>query len=186
MISIVNLFESIYIRINNTRAEQEMKILIERVISKYDFPWFAPKKIKIIPNTTPRSHPVIIINTRILGEPRDKQDILVLEVLIHENFHWWKHKTDDKMKAIKKLQELYPEKGRDFTSKHPTEYSYWEHIIVNWNTLNVLTKILSKKDVDYIYSRFRPYPTLDKYIRSNFNKVKNELDQVGMIYDFSN
>ena len=63
--------------------------------------------------------------------------------------------------------------------------SYWEHIIVCFNTRNYLQSILPKDDIDWIYEQWQAYPTLERLIEEKGEEVRSDLSKFEIIYNGS-
>ena len=59
--------------------------------------------------------------------------------------------------------------------------SYWEHIIVCFNTSNYLENVLPNKDVEWVYLQWQAYPTLEKLLVDKKDEVTNDLSKFDMI-----
>ncbi len=159
---------------NSDEKELRVKKVLEDILFKYPCPIFT-NDIVIDSNSIPHSHSILTLNTR------NTNPILVLATFVHEQFHWFtqiKSSFKDCIVYLKKYKEL-----EDFTN-NPDKYpnSFWIHLIVCWNTRNFLQKNITKEQVDFIYSQWQPYPITEKFVKENFDTLKNDLNKFGMIY----
>lgn len=192
MISNYRLFQShpiqIILKHKLSEKEQMMKTILDTTLSKYYSKikkyWYAPKTVIIDVSCVPYSHPIITINTRLRHHDIDKVYIPLLILLIHENIHHWlSDQHEQTQEAIKQLKIIYSEECEDFVGrKFPSKDSYWLHIIVNWNTVNICNKIFKPAEINYYYNECRvAYKSLDKYLNNNFDKVRKELEELNMV-----
>lgn len=158
---------------NGTENELLVKGVLEGVIKKYPCPIFTDK-VLIEQKVVPHSHPILTLNTR------NTDPILVLDAFTHEQFHWFcvtRPRYKDCIFYLKK----YPDLG-DCNKSGTYPNSFWEHLIVNWNTRNFLQNNLTKDQVDFIDGQWQPYPLTEKFVQDNFEVLKNELARFGMVY----
>lgn len=159
---------------NNLPEELERVQLLESLIKKYKVPEFT-YEIIVEKGVIPHSHPVLTMNTR------KQSDINALEILIHEQFHWYSSNHPNQKKCIEYLKTKYKDDGEHNKSgKYPD--SYWSHIIVCFNTRNWLKKILSEEEIESIHKEWSGYKTLEEKITDNFDHIKSELEQFEMVY----
>ena len=159
---------------NNTEKELKAKKLLEEIIQKYNPPIFT-KKVMIATGSIPHSHPVLTLNTR------DTEERKYLEMFVHEQLHWFAQNQPKYDQCITFLKKRYKDNGEcNKSGTYPN--SFWEHIIVNFNTRNILNQLLSKDDVDYIYSDWQAYPKTEKLVVDNFKEIKKQIESFGMVY----
>jgi len=159
---------------NNLENEKEVAEVVKELLNKFDIPIFT-NKIQVETKVIPHSHPILTLNTR-TTDPLD-----LLETLVHEQFHWFAQENPRYKEAIEYLKENYEDNGEcNITGKHPN--SFWEHIIVCWNTRNTLNKLLNKEDIEYAYSVGHQYVKTDKLVLDNFEKIQKELDNLEMVF----
>ena len=160
---------------NNHPDELRIVELTKAVCEKYVVPAFT-QEVVIEKGSVPHSHPILTLNTRVEDER------LVLKTLVHEQFHWHAQDHKNYKGCIGYLKTKYNDDGEHNKSgTYPN--SYWEHIIVCFNTRNYLENLLSEEDVEWIYQQWQPYPTLEKLITDKFEKVKGDLQQFNIIFE---
>ena len=120
-------------------------------------PFLYTNKIQIESFVTPRSHPVLTLNTRSAKSP-DK----VLAKLLHEEFHWWAvNHTENMDKAIAELEAKFPKiPGQDELLHDRSTYL---HLAICWLEYKAVAKYLGEEralavmndtiKVDKIYPR---------------------------------
>ncbi len=70
---------------NNTRAEQDTKVQLERLLKSYDLSkWIFTRSILIDEKEIPHSHPVLTLSARHV-----RDDELLLSTFVHEQIHWF-------------------------------------------------------------------------------------------------
>ena len=158
---------------NNTEKEIKVANVVREIASKYNFP-VSTNKVVIENGVIPHSHPVLTMNTRV-DDPLE-----LLSTLIHEQLHWFAQEHPKYDEAIEYLKEHYEDNGEcNKSGTYPN--SFWEHIIVCWNTRNVLQDILAKEEVEHIYDQWQPYPKTEHLILNKFDDIKGELVKFDMI-----
>jgi len=159
---------------NNTADEIEVVDIIKEICQDYDLPLFT-KEVIIEKGVIPHSHPVLTLNTR----AKDKRSLLA--TLVHEQFHWYVQNHPKYNECISHLKSKYEDDGEHNKSgKYPN--SYWEHVIVGFNTRNYLKSILSSEDVEWVYEQWQPYPTLEKLIVYQYKEIRGDLEKFNIIF----
>ena len=199
MISTYQLFEDYIIKNkhpidiqtkHNSDIENETKEILNQFLnenwSKLQKYWYAPKKLIIEQDIVSHSHPIITINCRSLRFVNDSfLNIYLYDLLIHENVHHWCGKDLNKFRiVIQHLKTIYPDEGVDFVGKSfPSQSSYWLHIIVIWNTFNIMKNYIKIPNLFNILKRRKRliYHNLTTYILDNFDKVEKELKELDMV-----
>jgi hypothetical protein len=159
---------------NITESELQQVNLLNEIIVQYLVPEFT-ELVLVEEKVVPHSHPILTLNTR----SKDKLDIL--KTLVHEQFHWYASNHPKYNECISLLKMRYIDDGEHNRSgRNPN--SYWEHIIVCFNTRNYLERILTKEEVSYVYSLWQPYSTLEQSIAANYGEYKKFLESFEIIY----
>ncbi len=160
---------------NSSKEELTQKKILEEIIEKYNCPIFT-HEVLIETGSIPHSHPVLTLNTR------NTNELMVLQTFIHEQFHWFAVLNKKYDECIEFLKKNYIDLGDcNKTGKYPN--SFWEHLIVCWNTRNFLQNNVSKTDTDFIYTQWQAYPLTEKYVEENFEKLKIDLEKFSMVYE---
>jgi len=159
---------------NNREDELKTVELLREIISNYSVPEFT-EEILVRDGAIPHSHPILTLNTR------QSDKLGLLQTLVHEQFHWYVQTRPKYKECVAHLKDIYQDDGEHNKSgNYPN--SYWEHIIVCFNTRFYLQKIISDTELKEIYSQWQPYPTLEKYVEENFYKIEKDLLFFGMVY----
>ncbi|MBP6942725.1 MAG: hypothetical protein KBB55_01630 [Candidatus Buchananbacteria bacterium] len=159
---------------SNLPDELAVAEVIKTLCDKYTIPTFT-SEITIESGTRPHSHPVLTLNTR------DPHELVVLKTLVHEQFHWYAQDHPNLNQVIEHLKTKYSDDGEHNKSGSYPD-SYWEHIIVCFNTRKYLLETISAQDVEWIYNQWQAYPTLEKLIAEQYETFENELKQFDLIY----
>ena len=159
---------------NNTEKEQEVKKIVSQVIEKYNVPK-ETDHIHIEEGGTPHSHPVLTLGTH-YTDP-----LILLRGVVHEQLHWHAQNHSNYDEAISFLKDLYEDDGEHNRSgTYPN--SYWEHLIVIFNTRKVLEELLTKEEVEEVYSGWLTYPTAEAFIVSENISIEAHLKKFDLIY----
>jgi len=159
---------------NNDIDEIEVAEIIKEICQKYDLPLFT-KEIVIEKGVVPHSHPILTLNTRV----KDKRSLLA--TLVHEQFHWYAQNHPKYNECVSYLKSKYEDDGEHNKSgTYPN--SYWEHIIVCFNTRNYLKSFLSSEDLEWIYEQWQPYPALENLIVQRYKEVQVDLERFNTIF----
>jgi hypothetical protein len=155
-------------------SEEKIVEGVKNLYAKYNIPSFTDE-IVVEEGATSHSHPILTLNTRVADER------LVLFTLVHEQFHWYAQTLSNYETCIAYLKDRYSDDGEHNKSgKHPN--SYWEHIIVCFNTRAWLKRQVSREDLIWVYEQWQPYPTLEKFIEAHYETLEGELGELGAIY----
>lgn len=165
------MISNIYAK-NNNETELEVVEIVRDLCKQYDIPAFT-YTVCIEKGSIPHSHPELTLNTR----TTDRRTIL--KTLIHEQFHWYAQNHSKYEKCIEYLKTKYQDDGEHNKSgTYPN--SYWEHIIVCFNTRKYLSAIIPT-DFDWTYDQWQAYPTLEKYLALNYEEVMGDLKKFDLI-----
>jgi len=155
---------------NDCLDELEIKEILEGLIEKYEIPVFT-EDVLIEKGVVPHSHPVLTLGTRTCDP------LVILKTFIHEQLHWFEAGHPRLDEAMGYLGIKYKNKG-EFDENR----SFYIHIIVCFNTRNILKKLVSKEDLEYIYKQWQPYPLMEDFIVENFDEVEGDLRKFEMVY----
>jgi len=90
---------------------------------------------------------------------------------------WGQRVTFLHITYLKKYPDL-----RDCNKSGKYPNSFWEHLIVCWNTRNFLQKTLEKDKVDFIYTDWQAYPLTEGFVQDNFESLRRDFEQFQMVY----
>jgi hypothetical protein len=158
---------------NQTAKEESVKSILEDVLSKYKAP-IITSEILIEEKSIPHSHPVLTLNTR------HTEPLLILKKFIHEQLHWFVQDKPNYEECITFLKKYRDLGDCNKSGKYPN--SFWEHLIVCWNTRNFLQQTLEKEKVNFIYNPGQVYPLTEKFVEENFEILQKDLEGWNMIY----
>lgn len=159
---------------NNDPEELEVVEIVKILYEKYNIPSFT-NIVMVEKGSIPHSHPILTLNARV-KDPR-----LVLKTLVHEQLHWYTEEHFKYKDCINYLKTKYTDDG-EYSKSGTNLNSYWEHIIVCFNTRNYLQAILSVEDIEWVYQQWQAYPTLEKLIAENQDQIKSDLEKFDIIY----
>ena len=159
---------------SQTEKELQQKELLMEVITQYQPPIFTEKVI-IETGVAPHSHPVLTLNTR------SGESLMLLWAFVHEQFHWFATDHPRYDECIQFLKEKYEDLG-DCNVSGENPNSFWEHLIVCWNTRNFLMEALTKDYITSIYNQWQPYPLTEAFVREKFTELEKILTSLDMAY----
>lgn len=159
---------------NNYSEELDIVETVKSICQKYNVPAFT-NEVCVEKDTIPHSHPILTLNTR----SKDERSILL--TLTHEQFHWYVQNHQKYKGCIAYLKLKYKDGSvNNESGKYPE--SYWEHIIVCFNTRNYLKNILSTSDFDWVYQQWLPYPIIEKLIVERHAEIEIDLKKFEMVF----
>ena len=158
---------------NNDGDENEVVDIVRTLCLKYDLPAFT-REIVVEKGVLSHSHPVLTINTRY------KDERSILATLIHEQFHWYAQSLLKYDECIAYLKTKYQDDSEHNKSGTYPD-SYWEHIIVCFNTRVFLRILVVLEDLNWIYEQGQSYPTLEKMLVGRWGEVESDLEKFGAI-----
>ena len=160
---------------SKSEKEEHIASLLREVVSVYNPPIFTGD-IVVEQGSIPHSHPIVTLNTR-SSDPRK-----LLEVFVHEQFHWFATKASGYSAGIEHLRGLYADNGEcNVSGENPN--SFWEHLIVCWNTRNFLQGTLSAENVEWVYEQWNPYPKTEMLVLQEFDRLKDILEPFGLVHE---
>ena len=115
--------------IQNTKAEQQTRDQLQRLLREYDLtPFIFTRSIVIDETTIPHSHPVLTLHTRHL-----KDDELLLSTFVHEQAHWWttaQKNFTGMNSAVTELRSMFPKVPVGAPEGALNEDSNYLHLVV--------------------------------------------------------
>lgn len=115
-----------------------MQIRNAHNLSQFEF----TRKVRIAPWESPRSHPVLTLNTRWNEQP-DR----FLAMYLHEQMHWYlnEHRAQQAHEAQRRLSVLYPSAPGAIEEGALDDASVVLHLLVNWLELSALRSLIGKE-----------------------------------------
>ena len=162
---------------NSTELELRIKDILEKVLKDYSIVPVFTKEIIIDENSAPHSRPVLTLGTANIDP------LIILKKFVHEQFHWFADTNTSYEECLEYLKKYNDLGDCNKSGEYPN--SFWEHIIVCWNTRNFLKKVLSFEDLKYVYSSWQAYPLTEKFVEDNFDLLKLDLEKFNMVYNFN-
>lgn len=158
---------------NDSERERKVAEILRDLFEEYDLPTFT-ENIVIEEGAVPHSHPILTLNTRTLDT------FTVMQVFIHEQFHWYATQHPEYQNALEALKEH--SRTTEVYKNQDQKESFLEHLIVCFNTRNTLTSILTEEEVSSIYSAWQAYPEIEKFVLDEWEKIKKVLELHSLLY----
>lgn len=159
-----------------SETENQISEILKKAIPKYNL-LVCTKEILIEEGSVPHAFPVLTINTLdIDNEPK------IVEKYIHEQLHWFATSNLEYDNCISYLQDKYTDLG-DCNKSGTYPNSFWEHLIVCWNTRNILWSIYDSVIITELYSWWQAYPLTEKLVEDKYDELEIELKKFNMIYN---
>ena len=139
----------------------------------YDLtPFLYSREVKIESYVTPRSHPVITLNTRSASSPEK-----ILSKLLHEEFHWWAVANPEKTDAaIAELKEKFPRiHGYDEILINKSTYL---HLGICWLEYKALEKYIGEEKAKAVITDIMK---VDKVYPRIYAMVLRKQSEIGAI-----
>jgi len=149
---------------------------LRKVLDEYN-PLMLTGNIRLVSDGPSRAHEDSIdINIR-TGAPKE-----LLKTFIHEQMHLFTQRHARYDEAIAFLKENYEGNGEcNKSGTYPN--SFWEHIIVCWNTRNILRQLLGESEADSIYEDFWvAYPKTEEMVKSDFQTLQKHMEELSLVY----
>jgi hypothetical protein len=120
-------------------------------------PFLFTKKIRIQSGVTPKSHPVLTLNTRFSEHPNK-----ILSAWLHEELHWWSVKQKSKfILAIRDLKKVYRKVPR---TKGNGPDSTYLHLLICYIEMEALSFYLGKKEAREVISSIMKKDKINPWI----------------------
>jgi len=164
---------------NNTAEELAVVEAFYEMRQKYKIPVFTDKMV-VEAGVIPHSHPILTLNHRITNPE------LLNEVVSHEQLHWFFTGHENEQAYLEAAKLKYEDLGDcNYNGQFPD--SFWEHLVVIWNTINSMRSQMPEDKIRWCFGGpHRPYPLTEKFIFDNFDELGEFISQFGMIYDVEN
>lgn len=160
---------------NNLAEELKVRNILTNLLGKYPLPIFTAD-ILVEKGVVPHSHPILTLNTR------DVDPLVILQTFVHEQFHWFATGHSNYDTCIEYLKKKYIDNGEcNKFGTYPN--SFWEHIIVCFNTRMYLSNIISNNEITYIYSKWQAYPQTEQLILEKYTDIQNDLMSFDLIFN---
>ncbi|WP_020577422.1 hypothetical protein [Actinopolymorpha alba] len=134
-----------------TDAERRTEVELLALLATYDLtPWCFTTDVLIDEATRiPHSHPVLTLNTRNRGD-------YLLAGYVHEQLHWFCSDRRDVVQGliIDELERRYPSVPVGYPDGCRSAYSTYLHVIVCWQELDALRRLLGRSEADQLGRRF--------------------------------
>ncbi len=159
----------------NLSEELEVIKIIEDLCAKYPIPTYTHNVI-VEKGAIPHSHPVLTLNTR------TRDPLIILQTLVHEQFHWFASQHSKYKECIEYLKTKYRDNGECNRSGDKPS-SFWEHLIVCFNTRDYLNVVVTEEELHYIYSQWQAYPKTEQLIVDQYENVREDLNKYDLAFD---
>lgn len=159
----------------NLPEEIEVIKLVEDICIKYPIPVYTHNVI-VEKGAIPHSHPILTLNTR------TRNPLLILHVLIHEQFHWFTSEHPKHKECIECFKNKYRD-NEECDSLGNNKDSFWEHLIVCFNTRDYLKTIVIDKELTYIYSQWQAYPKTEQLVIDNYETIQEDLAKYDLLFN---
>lgn len=166
---------------SKTGKEEKTKRMIMELYRKYPkIPKFY-NEIEIDAKVIPNSY-----HNNITVHPRYDTEVSLLELLVHEQMHIFVKEWATKyLNSPKYIDVPIEDKGEFLFPDYMDngEPSFYNHIIVNWNTRNWMKQNLETNQESLEHDKlWSPYPKTEALVRRDWNKIKKILEEHNLIY----
>ena len=152
------LFQQLEVTLEHaSEREIQTRDSLLSLVAQYDVErWISTWTIRIDEQDTPHSHPVLTLHARHLGD-----DMRLLAVFLHEQFHWWvteDGRSEKKDLAMAEFAKLFPEVPPRREGGANDAESTWLHMVVCDLEFQAMTALLGEEAARQLMARTTPYP----------------------------
>jgi hypothetical protein len=174
-------FETLEIRLHSgTPVEERGRDQLRRLLHTHDVrKWLFTRDVLIQSGMIPHSHPVLILNTRYLGD-----DTAQLATFVHEQIHWFLTDHLERVKtdaALTELRALYPTVPTALPTGASSERSTYLHLIVCSLELQALTELLGEPSARQQLERWTHYTWVYWTVLTDTERLGGVLRRHGII-----
>lgn len=128
---------------SDTAREQATRDHLAALLQTYDLRrWQFTDLVRIEQGVVPHSHPVLTLNTYLLGD-----DARLLAVYLHEQLHWFCERHEAAVaRAIDELRGLYPIVPVGLPEGARSEFSSYLHLIIGYLEYTALIALRGPDD----------------------------------------
>ncbi len=166
---------------NNSKKEKDIKNKLINLLKKYDASKFIYTKNIIIDEDAqiPHSRPVLTLNT---NEKYGNNELMLLSVFLHEQFHWFEDINREKITScIKDLVKKYPEVPVNLPEGAGTRFATYVHLIINYYEFWALGKLIGGNKAKEVIGNMKHYTWVYKTILKDKNELKEILNKNGLL-----
>jgi hypothetical protein len=112
---------------NDSERERQTRDQLVALLQRYDLDrWLFTDVVRIEQGVIPHSHPVLTLNTYVLGD-----DARLLAIYLHEQLHWFCDQREAATeRAIEELRGIYPVVPVGLPEGAKSEFSSYLHLVI--------------------------------------------------------
>jgi hypothetical protein len=124
---------------NDSKRERATQDQLLTLLQRHNLErWQCTDVVRIEQGVVPHSHPVLTLNTYLLGD-----DARLLATYLHEQLHWFSTQHQDATElAIDELRRVYPVVPVGLPEGAKSEFSSYLHLVICWLEHAALAELL--------------------------------------------
>lgn len=140
---------------HGSEPEAQMAAELRALLRKYDLqPWILTRRVLIDESTIPRSHPILTIHTRHIGDEHG-----LLSTFVHEQLHWleeapWLGRFNG---AMAEYRRIFPDVPDSSSGGARDDVSTYRHLLVCDLEFQAMTAIVGEAVARKTLNRFSHY-----------------------------
>jgi hypothetical protein len=153
---------------NDSERERATRNQLVALLERYDLGrWQFTDQIRIEQGVVPHSHPVLTLNTYLLGD-----DARLLAVYLHEQLHWYCEQHEAATtRAIDELRDSYPYVPVGLPEGAKSEFSSYLHLIIGYLEYAALIELLSPDEARRVVVDWTHYTWIYATVLRDFNAI---------------
>jgi hypothetical protein len=156
---------------NDSERERQTRDQLVALLQRYELRrWQFTDVVRIEQGVIPHSHPVLTLNTYVLGD-----DARLLAIYLHEQLHWFceQHEAATE-RAIAELRDIYPVVPVGLPEGARSEFSSYLHLVICYLEYLALIELLGPGEAQRMVDGWTHYAWI-------YATVRRDLDTIGNI-----
>jgi hypothetical protein len=161
---------------NESEREQATRYQLCALLQRHSLDrWQFTDVVRIEQGAIPHSHPVLTLNTYLLGD-----DARLLAVYVHEQLHWFCHHHEAASnRAINDLRAVYPVVPVGLPEGAKSEFSSYLHLAIGYLECAALIELLGPGEARRVLEGWTYYTWI-------YDTVLRDFDTIGAIVERHN
>ncbi len=156
--------------------------LLHELRARHDLSkWEYTKKIRIVPDEIPHSHPVLTLNCSRALDPSHDEDAF-LSVYLHEQIHWGLGRREaENSRTIDELAILYPEFHVGLPETAGDWFSTYLHLVVNWLEIEAAAEFIGRERAEAEARKAPVYSKIYQTVLADHDSIEALLLTTGVL-----
>jgi hypothetical protein len=163
---------------NDSERERATRDQLAALLHRYDLRrWQFTDMVSIEQGVVPHSHPVLTLNTFLLGD-----DARLLATYLHEQLHWFCEQHEvAATRAIDELRGLYPVVPIGLPEGAKSEFSSYLHLVIGYLEHAALGELLGPDDAHRVAEGWSHYTWIYATVLRDFDAIGDIVQRYSLL-----